>query len=91
MTETITASATKTVRIGFDRPFCVIGERMSPTGRRNLAAGATTTPSAILHPLHEEEMIAVRGADVMLGVDRDEGRARGEASPARRCLSGPLP
>jgi 5-methyltetrahydrofolate--homocysteine methyltransferase len=38
MTETVVASATKTVRIGFERPFCVIGERINPTGRRKLAA-----------------------------------------------------
>lgn len=38
MTETIVASATKTVRIGFERPFCVIGERINPTGRKRLAA-----------------------------------------------------
>ena len=38
MTETIVSSATKTVVIGFDRPFCVIGERINPTGRKKLAA-----------------------------------------------------
>ena len=38
MTETIVASATRTVRIGFERPFCVIGERINPTGRKRLAA-----------------------------------------------------
>ncbi|HSO48858.1 MAG TPA: methyltetrahydrofolate cobalamin methyltransferase, partial [Rhizobiaceae bacterium] len=38
MTHTIVASATKEVVIGFDRPFCVIGERINPTGRKKLAA-----------------------------------------------------
>ena len=38
MTETVVASATKTIRIGFERPFCVIGERINPTGRKRLAA-----------------------------------------------------
>jgi 5-methyltetrahydrofolate--homocysteine methyltransferase len=38
MTETVVSSATKTVRIGFDQPFCVIGERINPTGRKKLAA-----------------------------------------------------
>ena len=38
MTETIVSSATKEVVIGFDRPFCVIGERINPTGRKLLAA-----------------------------------------------------
>jgi 5-methyltetrahydrofolate--homocysteine methyltransferase len=31
-------SATKSVVIGFERPFCVIGERINPTGRKGLAA-----------------------------------------------------
>jgi len=38
MTHTLLASATKEVTIGFDRPFCVIGERINPTGRKKLAA-----------------------------------------------------
>ena len=38
MTETAISSATKTVIIGFDRPFTVIGERINPTGRKRLAA-----------------------------------------------------
>ena len=38
MTQTILQSATRTVIIGFDQPFCVIGERINPTGRKKLAA-----------------------------------------------------
>jgi 5-methyltetrahydrofolate--homocysteine methyltransferase len=38
MTRTIVESATKTAIIGFDQPFCVIGERINPTGRKALAA-----------------------------------------------------
>lgn len=38
MTRTIVESRTKTVVIGFDQPFCVIGERINPTGRKKLAA-----------------------------------------------------
>ncbi len=38
MTRTVIESATKTVTIGFDEPFCVIGERINPTGRKKLAA-----------------------------------------------------
>lgn len=37
MTRTVIESATKTVIIGFDEPFCVIGERINPTGRKKLA------------------------------------------------------
>jgi 5-methyltetrahydrofolate--homocysteine methyltransferase len=38
MTRTVVESKTKTVIIGFDQPFCVIGERINPTGRTRLAA-----------------------------------------------------
>ncbi|MCC5962268.1 MAG: methyltetrahydrofolate cobalamin methyltransferase [Rhodobacteraceae bacterium] len=38
MTRTVIESASKTVVIGFDEPFCVIGERINPTGRKKLAA-----------------------------------------------------
>ena len=38
MTETILSSPTKEVVLGFDRPFVIIGERINPTGRKQLAA-----------------------------------------------------
>lgn len=38
MTDTVISSATKEIVIGFERPFCVIGERINPTGRKLLAA-----------------------------------------------------
>src|SRR6266508_3625331 len=38
MTQTLIASEKKTFLIGFGRPFCVIGERINPTGRKKLAA-----------------------------------------------------
>ncbi len=38
MTDTVVSSASKEVVIGFERPFCVIGERINPTGRKLLAA-----------------------------------------------------
>ena len=37
MTRTVISSATKEVIIGFDQPFCVIGERINPTGRKIMA------------------------------------------------------
>jgi 5-methyltetrahydrofolate--homocysteine methyltransferase len=37
MTETIISSKTQTVIIGPDRPFTIIGERINPTGRKQLA------------------------------------------------------
>ena len=36
MTETIISSAVKEIRIGFDQPFVIIGERINPTGRKML-------------------------------------------------------
>ena len=38
MTDTVISSPKKEVVIGFDRPFCIIGERINPTGRKRLAA-----------------------------------------------------
>lgn len=37
MTRTVVESKSKTAIIGFDQPFCVIGERINPTGRKILA------------------------------------------------------
>ena len=38
MPRTVVESRSKTAIIGFDEPFCVIGERINPTGRKMLAA-----------------------------------------------------
>jgi len=37
MTITTLSSATREVKIGFDQPFVIIGERINPTGRKILA------------------------------------------------------
>lgn len=37
MTDTVISSDRKEVVIGFERPFCIIGERINPTGRKILA------------------------------------------------------
>ena len=37
MTTTMISSASKEVKIGFDEPFVIIGERIKPTGRKILA------------------------------------------------------
>ena len=37
MTITLVSSQNREVRIGFDQPFCVIGERINPTGRKILS------------------------------------------------------
>ena len=38
MTTTRISSHKQDITIGFDSPFCVIGERINPTGRKLLAA-----------------------------------------------------
>ena len=38
MTKTLISSDKQEIIIGFDAPFCVIGERINPTGRKLLAA-----------------------------------------------------
>ena len=38
MTRTVLESKSKSAIIGFDEPFCVIGERINPTGRKKLNA-----------------------------------------------------
>ena len=38
MTKTLISSHKQEITIGFDSPFCVIGERINPTGRKFLAA-----------------------------------------------------
>ena len=35
--ETVLESRSRTVTIGPDQPFCIIGERINPTGRKKLA------------------------------------------------------
>ena len=37
MAKTTVESKAKALTIGFDEPFCVIGERINPTGRKSLA------------------------------------------------------
>ena len=41
MTRTLLSSDKQEIVIGFDAPFCVIGERINPTGRKLLAAEMT--------------------------------------------------
>ncbi len=37
MSHTVLSSASKDIVIGFDQPFCIIGERINPTGRKKLS------------------------------------------------------
>ena len=42
MTKTQLSSHKQTITIGFDEPFCIIGERINPTGRKLLAEEMTS-------------------------------------------------
>jgi 5-methyltetrahydrofolate--homocysteine methyltransferase len=76
MTRTLIASATKEVIIGFDQPFCVIGERINPTGRKKLAAelgvvyNSNPNPNETEPPLMRKMIELVQGlVDVPLCID----------------------
>ena len=69
MTRTVVSSESKTAIIGFDQPFCVIGERINPTGRKKLAAEMVAGNLAMV----EEDALAQAAAgatmlDVNAGV-----------------------
>ena len=54
MARTVVESQSKTAVIGFDEPFCVIGERINPTGRKKLASelesgNFTTVELSLIH------------------------------------------
>ena len=55
MVKTVVESKTKTAVLGFDHPFCVIGERINPTGRKKLAAANFFLPVGfILSPITQK-------------------------------------
>ncbi len=66
---TIIKSASKTVTIGHDQPFCIIGERINPTGRKKfqeqLRAGDL---SAIATDVHAQVAGGADLLDVNMGV-----------------------
>ncbi len=66
---TIIKSASKTVTIGHDQPFCIIGERINPTGRKKyqmqLRAGDL---SAIAIDVHAQVAGGADMLDVNMGV-----------------------
>ncbi|MCX6433730.1 MAG: dihydropteroate synthase [Actinobacteria bacterium] len=63
---TVLSSATKTITIGDDQPFCIIGERINPTGRKKfqeqLRAGDYTAIEA-------DVLAQVEGGATMLDVN----------------------
>jgi 5-methyltetrahydrofolate--homocysteine methyltransferase len=65
---TIVSSATKTVTIGADQPFCIIGERINPTGRKifqeQLRAGDL---SALEKDVNDQVAMGATMLDVNMG------------------------
>ncbi len=69
MVQTTVQSKNKTVIIGFDQPFCVIGERINPTGRRRLAAELESGDfSTVEKDTHEQVKHGANVLDVNAGV-----------------------
>ncbi len=78
---TIVSSATKTVTIGADQPFCIIGERINPTGRKifqeQLRAGDL---SAVEKDVHDQVAMGATMLDVNMGAPMiDEVEMLGKA------------
>ncbi len=66
MARTVVSSKTKTVMIGYDQPFCVIGERINPTGRKKLAAEMA---SGDYSTVERDALAQVAGGAAMLDVN----------------------
>ncbi len=66
MTRTVLASANKEIIMGFDQPFCVIGERINPTGRTQLAEDMK---NAIYDTVTADVMAQVAAGATMLDVN----------------------
>jgi 5-methyltetrahydrofolate--homocysteine methyltransferase len=63
---TVLSSATKTITIGHDQPFCIIGERINPTGRKKFQEQLRAGDFSAL----EADVIAqVEGGATMLDVN----------------------
>jgi 5-methyltetrahydrofolate--homocysteine methyltransferase len=60
---TILKSATKEVKIGIDRPFVIIGEKINPTGHKKLAAALTEGNFDYVRQLVERQI--AWGAEVL--------------------------
>ena len=81
MTRTVIESKTKTAIIGFDQPFCVIGERINPTGRKilneELEAGDFSRSPAGLTTLDSGAALDVTRCDDTLGGVFERGASIG--------------
>jgi 5-methyltetrahydrofolate--homocysteine methyltransferase len=82
MTRTVVESKTRTVIIGFDQPFCVIGERINPTGRKKLAAELEAGNFATVEKDALEQVQAGAGVlDVNAGVVYNSNPNPNETEP----------
>ncbi len=72
MTKTIISSAAKEIRIGFDQPFVIIGERINPTGRKMLAETIKLVQSLTDVPLSIDSSIV---AALEAGLEVYQGKA----------------
>ena len=82
MTRTVIESKTKTVTIGFDEPFCVIGERINPTGRKKLAAELEAGKfSSVLRDSIEQVACGAMILDVNAGVVYNSNPNPNETEP----------
>ena len=82
MTRTIVESKSKTIVIGFDQPFCVIGERINPTGRKKLAAELEQENFATVeHDALEQVACGATMLDVNAGVVYNSNPNPNETEP----------
>ncbi|MEO0386121.1 MAG: methyltetrahydrofolate cobalamin methyltransferase, partial [Pseudomonadota bacterium] len=82
MTRTLVQSATQSVTIGFDQPFCVIGERINPTGRKKLAAELEAGDfSTVIADAKAQVAAGARMLDVNAGVVYNSNPNPNETEP----------
>jgi 5-methyltetrahydrofolate--homocysteine methyltransferase len=82
MTRTVIESKTKTVIIGFDETFCVIGERINPTGRKKLAAELESGDfSTVMRDAVEQVACGAMILDVNAGVVYNSNPNPNETEP----------
>ena len=78
---TVLSSRSRDVLIGPDQPFCIIGERINPTGRKAFAAALRDGDlSEIVKDVQDQVAMGAHVLDVDVGRPADR---RGE--PPRRC------
>ena len=67
--ETVLRSHSREVLIGPDKPFCIIGERINPTGRKEFAAALRAGDlAAIVTDIEEQVVAGAHVLDVNMGV-----------------------